>query len=214
MWPPWCCSSRSWCSARRGRWSSGEANFLTSENLKSRTLQRWTVPLLTPRRSAAPPERPCRRPQQGLCARLASCWPSSPPPCRAGSRSPPPVDGKKKPRTRGEPGLQGSLRGEPVMGREAHHGSHFTTFLRRPIRHFATALRPRWMRLCCPLATAEDYRFRRRATPQFGHAASFHWSVRSREESLGTLATRTAVSFCRLDIPASRAALVTVSVPL
>jgi hypothetical protein len=68
------------------------------------------------------------------------------------------------------------------MGREAHHSSHFTTFLRRPIRHFATALRPRWMRLCCPLATAEDYRFRRRATPQFGHAASFHWSVRSRED--------------------------------
>jgi hypothetical protein len=31
------------------------------------------------------------------------------------------------------------------MGREAHHGSYFTTFLRRPIRHFATALRPRWM---------------------------------------------------------------------
>jgi len=28
------------------------------------------------------------------------------------------------------------------MGREAHHGSRFTTFLRRPIRHFATALRP------------------------------------------------------------------------
>src|SRR6202040_3200521 len=45
------------------------------------------------------------------------------------SRSPPPHDGKKKPRTRGEPGLRVPYGGEPVMGREPHHCSHFTTFL-------------------------------------------------------------------------------------